>query len=191
MNIMSGTITTFDDPLEYRQGFDEVESKLDLRVIVDLTTKVPNHEYLGCQTGEFEWFPALDEEGPTRHFQHDWEGPRRDARHDFAGAVTFYSTQLPKSLKRASLNSLDPIVRRTDIDQTQTLPNLVSPALMDPFSSSLRIMSNNLRELQIRVSVDESLQITISTRECPIVFMTNKFVDKATLFYPSRFNKTH
>jgi hypothetical protein len=29
--------------------------KLDLRIIVALATKFPNLEFLGCQTGSFEW----------------------------------------------------------------------------------------------------------------------------------------
>ncbi|KAF2185759.1 hypothetical protein K469DRAFT_574976 [Zopfia rhizophila CBS 207.26] len=133
------------------------ESKLDLRVIIDLATKLPNLEYLGFQTGGYEWCPTWAEEEPAKHYEHDWEGPRRDARHDFASAVTSCSVQLPSSLKRASMDFLNPLVRTIDIHQGKGLPNLVSPAQTDPFSSSLRIMSNNLRQLRLRAMVDGSL----------------------------------
>lgn len=43
------------------------------------------------------------------------------------------------------------------INHSKPLPNLVGPIIGDPFSSSLAILSYNLRELRLRAMVDESL----------------------------------
>jgi hypothetical protein len=141
---------------------DTQMSKLNYRILIDLATKFPNLEFLGCHTGGFEWhsltLSAQDEPGDLfAHYLHDWEGPRRDARHDFAKAVTCNIDQLPKSLKRASLDFLAPFERTTDITHNRSLPDLVSPASSDPFTLSLRLLSNNLRQLQIRAMIDASL----------------------------------
>ncbi|EUC44120.1 hypothetical protein COCMIDRAFT_38013 [Bipolaris oryzae ATCC 44560] len=143
------------------------ESKLDLRVIIDLAAKFPNLEYLGCKTGGFEWHETAGEIEPETHFKHDWEGPRRDARHDFANAVSSPSFEFPKSLTRASLDFLNPLTRAVDISQSRPLPDLVGPAVKDMFSSSLAILSNNLHQLHIKAMVDESLfSKDASTRPC-------------------------
>jgi len=148
-------------PANYRKCFDGGLFKLDLGVMVDLVSKLPNLEYLGCKTGGFEWAPAFSgndgSEDPNRHFQSDWDGPRRDARHNFAHAVISHQTQLPTSLQRASLDFVSPLIRALDTIQDRPLPNLVGPALRDPFSASLRILTNNLRQLRLWAIVDESL----------------------------------
>ncbi|KAF2180483.1 hypothetical protein K469DRAFT_672349 [Zopfia rhizophila CBS 207.26] len=148
--------------LEIQQGveysrfnkYDLAPSKLDLRVLVDLITRLPNLEYCGCQMGGDEWAPHFEEEA-ARHFVHDWEGPRRDSRHDFAKAIR--STNLPDSLRRARLDFLNPLEEAENIDHRQRMPDLVSPAPQDPFSSSLRLLSYHLRQLQLRVMADETL----------------------------------
>ncbi|KAI4681354.1 uncharacterized protein J4E84_007590 [Alternaria hordeiaustralica] len=120
------------------------ESKLDLRVLIDLATSMPNLEYLGTRTGGYEWCETLDEEEDpcSGHYEHDWAGPRRDARHDFAAAVTSRVDKLPKTLRRATLDFLYP---------------LSSDLTHDPFSTSLGILCNNLRHLQLRAMIDESI----------------------------------
>lgn len=148
--------------------FDRVESKLDLRVIIDLASRLSNLQYLEFKTGGFEW-PSINcpyTAGPEEeisealnYFERDWDGPRRDARHDFASSITSGNAQLPDSLKRVSLDFLNPLDDAiVHVHHEQVLPDLVGPLfLRDPFSSSLRIMSNNLRYLHIRAMVDESL----------------------------------
>jgi len=126
------------------------ESKLDLRILIDLAISMPNLEYLGTRTGGYEWCETLDEdEDPcSGHFEHDWAGPRRDARHDFAAAVTSCVDKLPKTLRRATLDFLYPLSRVTDYDHGTLFPDLVGSNLThDPFSTSLGILCNNLRHL--------------------------------------------
>ncbi|KAH7080659.1 hypothetical protein FB567DRAFT_109620 [Paraphoma chrysanthemicola] len=81
----------------------------------------------------------------------------RDARHGFANAVKGYTEDLPSSLWRASLDFLCPLDRSIDFDHAKGQPNLVNPAKWDPFSSSLRILICNLRQLRLRAAIDESL----------------------------------
>ncbi|CAN9411096.1 unnamed protein product [Alternaria alternata] len=149
-----------DYPPDY-SSWEGHELKLDLGVMVKLASRLSNLEYMGCKTGGFEWHPPFCHQGgdeePNRHFQHDWDGPRRDARHDFASAVTRHEAQLPASLRRANLDFVHPLYRTLDTVQDRMLPNLVRPALYDPFSSSLRLLTNNVRQLRIRAIIDESL----------------------------------
>ncbi|KAH6848461.1 hypothetical protein BKA58DRAFT_72564 [Alternaria rosae] len=101
-----------------------------------------------------------DEHGdvePHSHYTHDWNGPRRDARHDSPSAVALHNAEIPPSLQRASLDFINPLKQTLDADQTKLLPNLVGPALYDPFSASVRILTNNLRQLRLWAVVDESL----------------------------------
>jgi hypothetical protein len=144
-----------------RENMSEIqESKLDLRIIIDLAIKMPNLEYLGVRTGGYEWYETLDEEEDpcSGQYEHDWTGPRRDARHDFAAAVDRCVSELPKTLRRASLDFLYPLARATDIHHHKPLPDLVgSTFAQDPFSSSLGVLCANLRCLQLRAMIDESL----------------------------------
>jgi hypothetical protein len=156
---------------EHRQRFEAVEMKLDLRIIVDLAVKFPNLEFLGCKVGGYEWCTARNEKyedvQPVKYYEHDWEGPRRDSRHDFAGAVATCISQLPNSLKSACLDFLNPLDNVLDIDHEERQPDLVSPTSKDPFSSSLRMLSNNLRRLQLRVMADDSLFTSDGTTSPP------------------------
>jgi hypothetical protein len=131
--------------------------RLDGRVSIDLATRFPNLEFFDIRTGGYEWYPKMEDEEPAKHYEHDWEGPRRDSRHDFATAVTSYISQFPSSLKRASLDFLSPLERTTNIHHYMALPDLVSPLQRDPFSSSLCLISTNLRQLRICAMVDDSL----------------------------------
>jgi hypothetical protein len=135
------------------------EFKLDLRVLIDLAVRMPNLEYLGLRTGGHEWCETLNQEEDTyiQHYERDWEGPRRDARHDFAAAVIRCVDDIPKTLRRASLDFLNPLARAIEIHHDRPLPDLVGPLSHDPFTSSLDILCNNLRHLQLRAMVDENL----------------------------------
>ncbi|KAF2241818.1 hypothetical protein BU26DRAFT_555975 [Trematosphaeria pertusa] len=146
-----------DFPPKHAAGFHIVESKLDLRVMVDLATRFPNLEFWGCQVGASEWYETYAEEEPVRHYEHDWEGPRRDARVDFARAVEACIDQIPISLRRASLDFLSSIENVISIHHGKQQPNMVYPAPSDLFSSSLRILTRNLRKLQLRAVIDENL----------------------------------
>jgi hypothetical protein len=102
--------------------------------------------------------PTLETlESITEHYEHDWEGPRRDARHDFADTVTCCLDKIPKTLRRASLDFLKPLIRSSKIHHGRSLPDLVGPLAHDPFTPSLGILCNNLRHLQLRAMNDESL----------------------------------
>lgn len=55
-------------------------------------------------------------------------------------------------LQHVHLDFLYPYIRVEYIDQRSALPNLLSPAPYDPFSSSLRLLSYQLRTMSLRVS---------------------------------------
>ncbi|CAN9423397.1 unnamed protein product [Alternaria alternata] len=140
------------------------EFKLDLRVLIDLAIRMPNLEYLGFRTGGYEWCESFNPEMNTciEHYEHDWAGPRRDARHDFADAIIRSLDKIPKTLRHASLDFLSPLLRATDIHHGKPLPDLVGHLTYDPFTSSLGMLCNNLRHLQLRAMIDESLLLTPS-----------------------------
>jgi hypothetical protein len=85
------------------RSFNAADSKLDLRIVLDLAVKLPNLEELAVQTGGYEWSYTSVETDPQKEYEHDWEGPRRDARHDFTEGLVLYKSQTPRSLVRASL----------------------------------------------------------------------------------------
>ncbi|KAH4118416.1 hypothetical protein HBH98_143090 [Parastagonospora nodorum] len=136
------------------KGYTGELVKLDYRVIVDIATKCPNLQYLGCELGYNEWQRKWMTRG-ERYLSRDWAGPRRDTRKDFAQALE--SANLPKSLRHISLNFLHPIDDVTRIDHNDAHPNMVFPATSDPFSTSLHHFSQNLRRINLCVIADESL----------------------------------
>lgn len=138
----------------YLEEANETPAKLDLRVLLDLCVKLPNLEYLGCKLVSDDWTSSHVSK-VIRHHTRPWEGPQRDTRHEFA--KTHQTSNLPKTLRRIRFRFIDPFKFAENIDQLQLLPNLVKPALHDPFSSSLRLLSCNLRKLQLRVVADETL----------------------------------
>ncbi|KAF2631137.1 hypothetical protein BU25DRAFT_481645 [Macroventuria anomochaeta] len=75
----------------------------------------------------------------------DWAGPRRDSRHDFSKALISFT-----ALRRTQLDFLYPLRTVESFDQLKQLPNLTEPALFDPFSSSLRLLSCHLRHRRRR-----------------------------------------
>jgi len=141
--------------------------KIDLRILVDLAHKLPNLEDLRCNIGGDEWFSGQEaftddmvedmqvgDVFVANYIRHDWEGPRRDARHDFAKVIQ--EITLP-SVCHAQLDFISPMHESDWIDQRLAMPNLVKPATYDPFSTSLRIFSYQLRTMQLRVVADETL----------------------------------
>jgi hypothetical protein len=135
-------------------SYDTIESKLDLRIIIDLAASLPNIESLDCKVGSYEWYNRRQPEDIAKH---DWDEPRRDSRHGFAKAVSIAVDRLPKQLTRVNLDFIHPLANAIHIGQSQRLPDLVSPMVKDPFSSSLRLLSCHLRQVQLRAVVDESL----------------------------------
>ncbi|KAJ4351282.1 uncharacterized protein N0V89_006621 [Didymosphaeria variabile] len=122
---------------------DLAYSKIDLRMIVHLAARCPNLRYLGCKIGIDEW-AATDED--YRHIG--------DNRKEFASAV--YNTKLPSSLRYIQLNFMNKAEDRMN-EQRKQLPDLVYPAPFDLFSLSLRLLSYQLRKMEIRVMADETL----------------------------------
>lgn len=138
------------------RAFDDTGSerncKLDLRVIIDLASSLPNLAYLGCKLGVDEWTDSRD--AVLEHFQLDYFGCRRDTRNDFATALQ--STTLPENLSEVQLdfiNTLDASLQ----EQCKNMPNLVGSMGFDPFSSSLRLLSYSLRTLELHVVADKTL----------------------------------
>jgi hypothetical protein len=127
--------------------------KLDLRVLLDLSNKLPNLDSLQCKIGGDEWHSGVETEA-ARYVTQDWEGPRRDSRHDFGKALGVVS--LP-CLRHVRLDFIYPICKSDWIDQRLAMPNLVRPEIYDPFSTSLRLLSYQLRTMSIRVVADETL----------------------------------
>ncbi|RDL32980.1 uncharacterized protein BP5553_08419 [Venustampulla echinocandica] len=128
--------------------------KVDPRVLLDMVVKLPNLEHLRSNLWEDGWEANKKCDG-VKYATREWEGPRRDARNDFVKA--FQTAVLPKSLKEVMLCFRGLFGMSWDIDQCQELPNLISPAPYDLFSSSLHILSHQLRKLQLHVMADETL----------------------------------
>ncbi|OAL00346.1 hypothetical protein IQ06DRAFT_369700 [Phaeosphaeriaceae sp. SRC1lsM3a] len=129
--------------------------KLDYRVLVDLMTALPNVEDLTFHTGTDEWTPSYKSE-PATNYPWEYNGLRRDARHDFGRAMAEWTA--PCTLKRVNLDFLcrGSMLSADNINHWHSQPDLVSPAIMDPFSKSLHVLSYHLREMTIRAQIDES-----------------------------------
>jgi hypothetical protein len=139
--------------LESEDEPDPSLRKLDLRVLIDISNKLPNLDELRCKLGGDEW-PRGARLEAGRYITHDWAGPRRDSRHDFSKALS--AVALP-CLRHAHLDFIHPLSSVDWIDQRLALPNLTQPKPHDPFSSSLRLLSHQLRTLNLRVVADETL----------------------------------
>ena len=141
------------------ESYDPSEFKLDLRILLELATRFPSLEYLGTRTGGFEWceYSGEGDDYPVKSYESDWSGLQRDARNGFSDAVLSLHDQLPKSIRRAHLDFLNPLHRAFSIHHSKPLPDLMSPLKHDPFSSSLRLLGHNLRHLQLRCMIDESI----------------------------------
>jgi hypothetical protein len=126
-------------------------SKLDLRILVDLASKITSLRQLTCNFDTY--FGGMNSaKEVTRHFSQDWAGPHRDTRHDFA--------RLLDSITLSSLESLNLDFHCSGDkwrDQQKILPNLIAPQHYDPFSTSLRVLSYKLKTMILRVTADQTL----------------------------------
>lgn len=127
--------------------------KIDLRMLVDISSKLPNLATINCSIGGDEWL-TCNEDYQQRYITKDWAGPRRDTRQAFGRALI--TTALPE-LRSARLNFIAPLSISHDFDQLEEFPNLVAPALTDTFSSSMRILSQQLRRFSLTALVDHTL----------------------------------
>ncbi|ORY17842.1 hypothetical protein BCR34DRAFT_464224, partial [Clohesyomyces aquaticus] len=129
--------------------------RVDLRMLIDMAVHLPSLEHLGCKLSAGSGWTGEIVGEAARQYLHDWAGPHRDSRHDFAKALE--SVTLPSTLRNAKLDFLFPLEFAERIDQREPVPNLASPAAHDPFSSSLRLLSHQLRKLELRVVADTTL----------------------------------
>jgi hypothetical protein len=147
-----------DEKMIFPLEEDKSLSKVDLRVLIDCAAKFPRLEYLGSKLGAGSpWTTdySTERSEAVRHYTRDWPGTLRDSRHDFATALE--NTTLPSTLRQAQFDFLYPLSEAERIDQTVQLPNLVNPAPYDPFSNSLRLISHQLRKLELKVFADATL----------------------------------
>lgn len=120
---------------------------------MDLAYKLPNLTTLRCKVGGDDWYGGFVPE-TLRYITHDWEGPHRDSRHDISKALE--TSALPH-VRYVCLDFLHPLNDVEAIDQRVGIPNLVTPAVYDPFSSSLRLLSYQLRTMHLRVVADKTI----------------------------------
>lgn len=139
---------------------------IDYRVLLDMGRQCPNLDTLNCHLGGIEWRGSFLSQAMNESCQ-DWAGPRRNSRHDFAKAMDGIKKALPL-LRHVQLDFLYPYHWPETFDHRLPLPDLVKPALSDPFSSSLRALSHQLRTMDIRVVADETLfwPVVGSCEEC-------------------------
>lgn len=130
--------------------------KLDRSTLADLVTKLPNLERLHCALEADTWSNDESSEA-VRHYRRDWEGLRQVDRNLFAQALNRVHHFLPVSLKEVKFDFLQISMEFQLLDQRKRLPDLISPALQGPFSSSLRLLSYRLRRMEIFAMVDETL----------------------------------
>lgn len=129
-----------------------VRSRIDLRVIIDLASRCPNLEYLGCKFGIDEWTNSVD--SYLEHYRHDHVRPSRDTRNDFGQAVL--DAKLPSALQYVQLHFISDTTGAIN-EQRWSPPNLVEPPPYDLFSSSLSLLSLNLKNMELRVMADKTL----------------------------------
>ncbi|CAI6337531.1 unnamed protein product [Periconia digitata] len=146
----------------YEEG-DATIVKLDLRVLIDLSGKLPNLESLKCKLGMCEWTRASWDDRVSDEnlgqYTRDWDGPRRDSRNGFASALQekYDLGLLPPSLRSVDLDFLYPWMEVYYADRRDPLANMVEPLLHDHFSSSLRLLSQQLRRMYVRLVADATL----------------------------------
>ncbi|KAF2625658.1 hypothetical protein BU25DRAFT_300726, partial [Macroventuria anomochaeta] len=142
------------DQTWYRNGPHPSLRKLDLRVLLDLSGKLPNLSALRCRIGADELYSNTLSSEPLRYITQDWIGPRKDSRSGFGKALEGLALH---NLRHVCLDFLYPQFRIQHIDQGLPMPNLTAPSLLDPLSTSLRILSQQLRAMQFRVIADATL----------------------------------
>ncbi|CAI6336775.1 unnamed protein product [Periconia digitata] len=149
------TIYLEDERMIYPLEEPESLLKIDLRMLLDLAVKLPKLRLLGCKINAGGGWTTNCPSEATRHYTKNWVGPICDSRDGFAQA--FEDLSLPQTLRSADLNLMWPLSEVENIDQTMPLPNLLGAAHTDRFSSSLSLLSQRLRMLQIQVIADETL----------------------------------
>jgi hypothetical protein len=141
--------------LRIRDPDDEAFMKLDYRTMVDLVAKMPNLESLFCYIGADETTPLYNNE-PARSFVWEFDDLRRDTRHGLLEAVQ--SLRMPDSLRSVHLDFFSEWqYAATHLHHYKAQPNFVKPAITDPFSHGLRLLSRNLRRLTLTAQIDENL----------------------------------
>lgn len=144
---------TIENPFQiwYCNGPAPSLRKLDLRSFLDLSDRLPNLSILHCSVGENELLSnAFPSSKALRYITQDWIGPHKDSHSGFA-----------RSLEKVSLRNLRHV--RLDfpypqyIDHRLPMPELVDPLLHDPFSTSLRILSQQLRTMYVCIVADATL----------------------------------
>lgn len=135
---------------------NHVGVKYDYRVFIDLITHFPKASHLECHVGVDEWSPNYVDE-PANLFPWEYDRPRRDTRLESGKALL--STQVSEHLQGVELGFFCRLCKSqaNAIHQYIPQPNLIGSASVDLFSSSLRILSYQLRELSLRVQADKTL----------------------------------
>jgi hypothetical protein len=105
---------------KYCEAAEVTPFKLDLRVMLDLSAKLPCLESLRCELINEAWTVNCDSEA-VRHYTKDWAGPRRDTRWEFSQALSDNYSCLPSSLREIQLDFIDPTTLADGFDQRQVL----------------------------------------------------------------------
>lgn len=130
--------------------------KIGLGVLAKIASKCPRLEILTCMMETGMGWTGNAKKELENIYRFDWVGPLRDSRHNFAKSLE--TTTLPQTLREVSLNFIgqEPEIPFR-VDQRAILPNLISPAQFDIFSSSLRVLSQQLRRMMLWVIADDTL----------------------------------
>jgi hypothetical protein len=130
--------------------------KLDLRVILDLSNKLSSLSTLNCNIGVEELFQNTITSEEFRYITQDWLGPRKDSRSDFIKPLNDITLH---NLRNAKLDFLygEGYYSINYLEQRLPMPNLTAPSLHDPFSTCLRILSQQLRTMHLRAIADATL----------------------------------
>ncbi|KAH7071550.1 hypothetical protein BKA63DRAFT_74728 [Paraphoma chrysanthemicola] len=130
-------------------------AKLDCRIMIDVTKKLPNLNHLECRVGQDEWNPVYSDEDASL-FIREYDGPRRDTRHQFGRSIEM---GVAPSLQTVELDFIcrEAAYFADRLHQRKSMPDMISPLSRDPYSSSLRILSYHLKQLTLRAQVDGTL----------------------------------
>ncbi|KAI5917170.1 hypothetical protein F4810DRAFT_697618 [Camillea tinctor] len=131
------------------------EFPLDLRMLMDLSIKLTGLEELSCPYLA-ERFPRNYDDAVIRHFTHPWEGPWRDSRHGLGAAIEEQLANLPARLQRVTLRFGDGDDGEC-MDQARAIPDLTSPRCYDPLSAGIRMLSENITNLDLQICADSTL----------------------------------
>lgn len=128
---------------------------LDLRILKDLESKLPNLQKLVCRVGGEDWASYLTWDAHSANqSRHIFQGPPRDSRRTFADVASEFQA---KSMTDVDLDFLSPMVVIDWMDQRREMPDLVAPMQHDPFSTALRVLSYSMRRLNLRGVFDGTI----------------------------------